>query len=390
MAKKKIPKIGENVNLESAFSSEDEGQGQGQGLDSGTSPRMTGAPKVTEGAKNETPLQAVDRLTSERDSALLALANAEREISSLKVAVKKESEKVATATQSLHDSEVKIDTADAIRSRVNSLESKLADAEKAISEKDRLIDGQEKELLALREKGKDYATSAVLAAEISQSKIDQSKLYTKLANLEKEIRRKERKLNSVGENLAKLKRDIEKVEKRKKIVDGGALRNEYEELDTFYRDLASAYDDAAEIIAEYEGGQDAHQDDATLLKTAKIVLIGDELLQESVAKTIFNKAGFDFSNVQIVDDYDKLTNRNFSYLRDSKYKAVLLGPVPHSMKHIGDENSIKGMLEAPDFPYLITVEDKRGELKITKSSLMSAVEELRRYLIEGNKKEEIL
>jgi hypothetical protein len=148
--------------------------------------------------------------------------------------------------------------------------------------------------------------------------------------------------------------------------------------------LASAYDDAAEIIAEYEGEQDVYQDDATLLKTAKIVLIGDEMLQESVAKTIFNKAGFDFSNVQIVDDYEKLTNRDFSFLRDSKYKAVLLGPVPHSMRHIGDESSIKGMLEAPEFPYLITVEDKRGELKITKSSLIGAVDELRAYLVEGN------
>jgi DNA repair exonuclease SbcCD ATPase subunit len=379
MAKRKIPKIGENVNLESAFSGGDEIAGR-TGSDA---IKKVSIPVV----KSETPLQAVDRLTAERDSALLSLAAAEREIYSLKVSVKKESEKVATVAQSLQANEVKIDTADAIRSRVNSLEAKLTDAENSVSEKERVIVAQEKKLIALREKVKDYATSTALAAEISQSKIDQSKLYTKLANLEKEIRRKERKLNSVGENLAKLKRDIEKVEKRKKSADDGALRDEYEELDTFYRDLASAYDDAAEIIAEYEGGSDAHQDDATLLKTAKIVLIGDEMLQESVAKTIFNKAGFDFSNVQIVDDYEKLTNRDFAYLRDSKYKAVLLGPVPHSMRHVGDESSIKGMLEDPDFPHLITVEDKRGELKITKSSLISAVEELRSYLVEGNKEE---
>jgi uncharacterized coiled-coil protein SlyX len=382
MAKKKIPKIGENVNLADAFSSGEGIAGQARN-DAGT--RNDAVVGNDTGAKAETPLQAIDRLTAERDSALLDLAASEREISSLKISVRKESEKVATAELSLQASEVKIDTADAIRSRLVSLESKLADAEKAISEKNRTIESQEKELLALREKAKDYATSTALAAEIAQSKIDQSKLYTKLANLEKEIRRKERKLNSVGENLAKLKRDIEKVEKRKRSADGGALREEYEELDTFYRDLATAYDDAAEIIAEYEGGPDAHQDDETLLKTAKIVLIGDEMLQESVAKTIFNKAGFDFSNVQIVDDYDKLTNRDFSFLRDSKYKAVLLGPVPHSMRHIGDESSIKGMLEAPEFPYLIAVEDKRGELKITKSSLMSAVDELRGYLVEGNK-----
>jgi len=86
--------------------------------------------------------------------------------------------------------------------------------------------------------------------------------------------------------------------------------------------------------------------------------------------------------VKIVDDYDKLTNKDFGFLQSGNFGVVIMGPVPHSMKGM-DEQSMVRSLRKPGFPPIVEMRDKAGNLKSSRDALERAAKQARDMLLEG-------
>lgn len=114
-------------------------------------------------------------------------------------------------------------------------------------------------------------------------------------------------------------------------------------------------------------------------RDAKIIVIGQSQLNPSQMRLRIKKAGVKDEDVEIIDDYEKMTNIDFSFLKNSsKYSDVLIGPMPHKVKGIDGFSSLIALIEnnPSEYPKLIKLETN-GELKITKTSLDEAISKTR-------------
>ena len=85
---------------------------------------------------------------------------------------------------------------------------------------------------------------------------------------------------------------------------------------------------------------------------------------------IARKYGIKENRIEFELDYARLTNYNFSKLRNSMvYSDVLVGPMPHKVEGIEGFSSFLAMTEAnpEEFPKIIKLESS-NELKITKNT----------------------
>lgn len=117
------------------------------------------------------------------------------------------------------------------------------------------------------------------------------------------------------------------------------------------------------------------------LKKLRLVVIGDSLLNNSQILAEFTSFGLDVHNIELHTDHDKyrtLDTNNLLAIR-SRFDGILLGPMPHRMK--GDFEKADNLIvqmerNTAQYPPFVVVRDKRGDLKITKSSLRKAIENL--------------
>lgn len=90
------------------------------------------------------------------------------------------------------------------------------------------------------------------------------------------------------------------------------------------------------------------------------------------------KFGLTRSHLRFKTDYSKFTQFDLSELQYSNVCAgILVGPVPHKMKGVGDSASVLQLFAAEEgYPPAVAMRTASGELKGTKKSFDAALGEL--------------
>ena len=142
--------------------------------------------------------------------------------------------------------------------------------------------------------------------------------------------------------------------------------------------LANRLDELDDLLIQWGLGEYVqHKESVERFATGKIVIIGASEIKESIILAICKDAGISKSRVETCLDYEKAQKFDYKKLRyNSMYSVVLFGAVPHSTVDRGDAGSIIVQLVSqsgyPPIKRLMAGE----ELKITKSNLKKAIQEL--------------
>lgn len=110
----------------------------------------------------------------------------------------------------------------------------------------------------------------------------------------------------------------------------------------------------------------------------KVVAIGESVVREDKLRSIAKRHGISGRDIEFALGYERAKHYPFSNLRDSHtYRAVLVGPMPHSTSGKRDASSaIAEMENHPEtHPPVIGMYDANG-LKITNNSFAQALDEL--------------
>ncbi len=110
----------------------------------------------------------------------------------------------------------------------------------------------------------------------------------------------------------------------------------------------------------------------------KVVVIGESVVSEDKLRSIAKRHGISGKDIEFALGYERAKRYPFSKLRGSlTYRAVLVGPMPHSTAGRGDASSaIAEMENHPEtYPPVIRMHDANG-LKITNNSFAQALDEL--------------
>lgn len=112
------------------------------------------------------------------------------------------------------------------------------------------------------------------------------------------------------------------------------------------------------------------------LKDKNIRLIG-AVKSQSIVRDLNGAAKKFGFKIDIVDDYDKISNIDFRNMRYSSIDGVIVGPMPHSVKGKGNYSSLIEMLKNESgYPPVVECRISNGELKVSKRSLWHALGEL--------------
>lgn len=116
------------------------------------------------------------------------------------------------------------------------------------------------------------------------------------------------------------------------------------------------------------------QDDFEPYEDGKILVIGDSQISEDKLRGIISDFGQDKNDFEFCLGYDKAKNYNFRNLHyNANYRAILIGPLPHSTSGKGDSSSIITEMETkPGYPLVVRITTS-NELKITKTSFREAL-----------------
>ena len=107
-----------------------------------------------------------------------------------------------------------------------------------------------------------------------------------------------------------------------------------------------------------------------------VIIFGDPAMKPKDLLGILKSLGLSRERVELHLDYESITNYNFeTQLRyKSKYRLILVGPMPHSAKGKGDFSSpIPKMETVPGYTRVIRLMSN-NEPKITKSNLKTALQ----------------
>lgn len=111
------------------------------------------------------------------------------------------------------------------------------------------------------------------------------------------------------------------------------------------------------------------------VRSSKIIVFGRTEIKQNILNAIAKALGIQPERIDYVS-YDDTTNYDISNLEYSnKYSDILVGPVPHKAKNMGDYSSMIESIEANSecFPPLIRVTDETGTLRISKTSFKTAL-----------------
>mgnify|MGYP004455516019 FL=1 len=120
-----------------------------------------------------------------------------------------------------------------------------------------------------------------------------------------------------------------------------------------------------------------------LAHNAKILVIGDMNINCKSIKKIAKKCGIKADRIEVISEYEKLTNLNFEkYRNNTNYSDIIIGPTPHKAKGIGGYSSVISMMEhnSEEYPKLIRAETATGKLKLTATSFEAALRQTQQYL----------
>ena len=169
------------------------------------------------------------------------------------------------------------------------------------------------------------------------------------------------------------------------------LENVNKQKDSELQELSQKVKDRDEALIRIRMGfSDVNEDEEVendsdkiinLRRNEKILLIGALSAKVKDIIGISKLFGLKPENLDIVSDYDKITNFG-NRITPGKYRAIIIGPTPHSVKDNNGESSLaQRILSIPDdFQYSVRCEDERGELRISKTSYKKALSYIAKML----------
>ncbi|MGY3776024.1 hypothetical protein [Helcococcus sueciensis] len=105
-------------------------------------------------------------------------------------------------------------------------------------------------------------------------------------------------------------------------------------------------------------------------KNGKIILFGGSSVKINELQGCLKSLNIDKKRFEYIP-YDEVTNYNFKNLEyNNNYRLILLGPVPHSAKGMGDNSSVTEYLKSNNSIAKVISLD---EFKITKTSFKKAI-----------------
>lgn len=111
------------------------------------------------------------------------------------------------------------------------------------------------------------------------------------------------------------------------------------------------------------------------VRASKIIVFGRTEIKQNILDAIAKDLGIQPERIDYIS-YDDTTNYDIGNLEYSnKYSDILVGPVPHKAKNMGDYSSMIESIESnvECFPPLIRVTDETGTLRISKTSFKNAL-----------------
>jgi len=152
-----------------------------------------------------------------------------------------------------------------------------------------------------------------------------------------------------------------------KMLYDGNLIQEYE---TTINDLNTAIVDLR--------GQLAGEKALGSLDKTKILILGSGYMSISIIYGIAKCYGYEKDRIEVHNDYDK--NKHFDIRKlqySTEYKSVFIGPVAHKIVGLGNYDSIIEKIQSEQgYPPFQILKAKSGDLKITKTSLKNAFDNL--------------
>ena len=118
--------------------------------------------------------------------------------------------------------------------------------------------------------------------------------------------------------------------------------------------------------------------DAAETDSARVLVMGDSRISVDKLRSIVRSEGYDEKLFEYMTDYDKISNKSISRLRNSNYRAVIVGPMSHSIAGMEHASSgIEHMKSHPDvYPPVIEARNERGVLELNNNSFKKALAEL--------------
>ena len=114
----------------------------------------------------------------------------------------------------------------------------------------------------------------------------------------------------------------------------------------------------------------------------KYIVLGDSEISKHAIESLFESIlGIAPEQLELVIEYGKVKNFNFSKCqKNPDYEAIIVGPMPHKTTGTNDYSSTVVMMEDPNnnFPHVVRC-GRSGSLKISRSSLKSALKELEEW-----------
>lgn len=113
-----------------------------------------------------------------------------------------------------------------------------------------------------------------------------------------------------------------------------------------------------------------------VFKTGKILVIGQSKVKNNSLLAVAEQCGIDKSRIELYLEYEDGSKYDFRKIQwDSKYSAILVGPLPHSGVSKGDYSSVITAIEKEDgYPPVIRL--GTTSLHITKSDFRKKLKEL--------------
>jgi|GEM_PF-5187971 uncharacterized phage infection (PIP) family protein YhgE len=117
------------------------------------------------------------------------------------------------------------------------------------------------------------------------------------------------------------------------------------------------------------------------VEDVRFLIIGAPQVKLKDIKGIIKSHGFNIDNVDFLLDYDKMKHFDVRELQySSKYHAILIGEIPHSIKGMGGASSLVQTLSQEGYPKTFALRGKNGNLRMTKTSLKESLNNLKDYI----------
>lgn len=137
----------------------------------------------------------------------------------------------------------------------------------------------------------------------------------------------------------------------------------------------TSQDELNKILDKYGFAEKKQSYQYCNVRSSKIIVFGRTEVKQNILDAIAKDLGIQPDRIDYIS-YDDTTNYDISNLEYSnKYSDILVGPVPHKAKNMGDYSSMIESIEANTecFPPLIRVTDETGTLRISKTSFKTAL-----------------